>query len=85
MKWSLEHLNITEERLKELGVPGIMPELKTSPSDHEGSRKARVQQWDGTKWVSVSDWIPSYEDIVWKEVVESARKYAKENGIEFKE
>jgi branched-chain amino acid transport system substrate-binding protein len=85
MKWALENLNITDERLKELGVPGLMPPLKTSPTDHEGSRKIRIQQWDGTKWVSISDWIPSYEEIVWEEVVKSARKYAKEKGIKYKE
>jgi len=85
MKWALEHLNITDEKLKELGVEGLMPPLKTSPTDHEGSRKVRIQQWDGTKWLSISDWIPSYEEIVWEEIVKSARKYAKDKGIKFKE
>ncbi len=81
MQWGLEHLNITAERLKELGAEGLMAPLKTSCKDHEGGGKVRVQQWDGTKWVSVSDWIEPYSDFVWEEIKNSAAKYAEEKGI----
>jgi branched-chain amino acid transport system substrate-binding protein len=41
----------------------------------------RIQQWDGEKWVSVSDWIKPYSDLVRAEVEKSATQYAKEKGI----
>jgi branched-chain amino acid transport system substrate-binding protein len=49
MRWALENLDITEERLKELGAGGLMEPLKTSWKDHEGGGSVRFQQWDGKK------------------------------------
>jgi branched-chain amino acid transport system substrate-binding protein len=81
MQWALEHLNITPERIKEMGAEGLMFPLKTSCKDHEGGGAVRIQQWDGEKWVSVSDWIQPYSDLVRAEVEKSAAQYAKEKGI----
>ncbi|MEE9611371.1 MAG: ABC transporter substrate-binding protein, partial [Desulfatiglandales bacterium] len=81
MQWGLEHLNITEERLKELGAVGLIMPFKTSWKDHEGGGNVRIQQWDGQKWVSISGWIKPFKDLVWAEVKKSAAKYAKEKGI----
>jgi branched-chain amino acid transport system substrate-binding protein len=81
MRWALEHMNITEERIKEIGAEGLMQPLKTSCLDHEGGGMVRVQQWDGQKWVSASDWISPMKDYVRNMVEESAGKYAKEKGI----
>jgi branched-chain amino acid transport system substrate-binding protein len=77
-KWALEHLDITEKRLKEIGAAGFMPPIKTSPDNHEGGGWVRFQQWDGTKWVSISDWVPPYKEIVSEEIKKSAEAYAKE-------
>ncbi len=74
-------MNITEERIKEIGAEGLMQPLKTSCLDHEGGGMVRVQQWDGQKWVSASDWISPMKDYVRNMVEESAGKYAKEKGI----
>jgi len=81
MQWALEHLNITPERIKEIGAEGLMFPLKTSCKDHEGGGAVRIQQWDGEKWVSVSDWIQPYSELVRAEVEKSAAQYAKEKGI----
>jgi branched-chain amino acid transport system substrate-binding protein len=81
MQWALENLNITAARIKELGAEGLMFPLKTSCKDHEGGGAVRIQQWDGDKWVSISDWIQPYGDIVRAEVEKSAAQYAKEKGI----
>jgi branched-chain amino acid transport system substrate-binding protein len=81
MQWALEHLQITAARLKELGAEGLMFPLQTSCADHEGGGAVRVQQWDGDKWVSISDWIKPYGDIVRAEVEKSAAQYAKDKGL----
>jgi branched-chain amino acid transport system substrate-binding protein len=77
-KWALEHLDLTEARLKEIGAGGFMPPIKTAPENHEGGGWVRFQQWDGNKWVSISDWVPPYKEIVWDEINNSANAYAKE-------
>jgi branched-chain amino acid transport system substrate-binding protein len=79
-KWALENLDITEARLNEIGASGFMPPIKTSPTNHEGGGWVRFQQWDGNKWVSISDWVPPYKELVWEEIRRSAEAYAKDKG-----
>jgi branched-chain amino acid transport system substrate-binding protein len=81
MRWGIEHLNITEARLKQLGAVGLMQPLKVSCMDHEGGGAVKFLQWDGTKWNSITDWISSDQSLVRPLVEESAAKYAKEKGI----
>jgi branched-chain amino acid transport system substrate-binding protein len=72
---------IDNARLKALGAEGFMPPLKVSCSDHEGSGLVKFQQWDGTKWNVITDWVPSDQTIVRPMIEESAAKYAKEKNI----
>ncbi len=81
IRWGLENLNITPERLKEMGVAGLLPSFKLSCRDHEGGGAVRFQQWDGEKWNSISDWIQTDQSIVRPMIEASAAKYAKEKGI----
>ena len=81
VRWGLEHLEITEARLKELGLAGMMPPLKITCEDHEGGAPVRFQQWDGKKWNLVSDWIKTDQSIVRPVVEQSAAAYAKEKTI----
>ncbi|WP_141056103.1 ABC transporter substrate-binding protein [Tepidiphilus succinatimandens] len=81
MRWALENLKLDEKRLEAIGAKGLMPALALSCADHEGSGRVRFQQWDGTKWVSVSDWIEPDRKLVRSLVEESAAAYAKEKGI----
>jgi len=61
----LETLKITEARLKELGLVGFAsPITGVSCTDHNGHGSAFMQQWDGTKWVKISDWIEPMKDKV---------------------
>jgi len=41
----------------------------------------KFQQWDGTKWKLITDWIQADKALVRPMVEESATKYAKENNI----
>lgn len=81
MRWGLENLKITEDRLTELGMGGMMPPIEVSCVDHEGHHPVRIQQWDGEKWSFVSDWIEPMKDVVRPMIEASAAEYAKEHGI----
>ena len=81
MQWGIEHLNITDQRLKELGATGLMPPLKVSCFDHEGSGLVKFQQWDGAKWHVLTGWMEPDRKLVRGMVEEDAAKYAKEKGI----
>jgi branched-chain amino acid transport system substrate-binding protein len=81
MQWGIEHLNITEKRLKELGAVGLMPPIKISCFDHEGSGLVKYQQWDGAKWKTITDWIAPDSKLVRAKVESDAAQYAKEKGI----
>jgi branched-chain amino acid transport system substrate-binding protein len=80
-RWGMENLNITEERIKELGLEGFMSPIKTSCADHEGGDKVLFQQWNGEKWVKVGKGISPMKDFVWQRIKESAAKYAKDQNI----
>jgi branched-chain amino acid transport system substrate-binding protein len=81
MRWGIEHLNIDDKRLKELGAGGFMQPLKVSCMDHEGGGAVRFFQWDGKKWNGITDWIASDQTIVRPMIEASAAQYAKEKGI----
>ncbi|MCX8101327.1 MAG: ABC transporter substrate-binding protein [Geminicoccaceae bacterium] len=76
-----ERLELTAERIKELGFEGLVTPLKISCLDHEGARKARIHQWDGQKWVFVSDWIEADTKYLRPKMEAAAAAYAKEKNI----
>ncbi len=84
MRWGLENLNITEERIKELGAEGLMQPLHVTCADHEGGGNVKFQQWDGEKWVLITDWIKADRELLRPIIEASAAKYASEKGIEIR-
>jgi branched-chain amino acid transport system substrate-binding protein len=80
MRRGLETLNITAERWKELGLPGFAAPLQVTCEDHNGHNSAYMQQWDGTKWVKVSDWISPMKDKVIPLVDKAAADYVSKNA-----
>ena len=77
-----EALNMTEERLGEIGVKGMVAPFAISCANHEGAGKFAMMQWDGTKFVQVTDWeAPLDPGFIRKLVEESAAKFASENNI----
>lgn len=81
MRWGIENLNLTDARLKELGVADFLQPLHVSCPDHEGGGKVKFQQWDGKQWKVITDWIASDQKLVRPMIEESAAKYAHEKGI----
>ena len=81
MRWGFENLNMDAKHLASIGATGFMPEMKISCLDHEGSGKVKFQQWDGSKWKVLTDWVDSDKPLVRDMIEESAAAYAKEKGI----
>ena len=75
MRDGLEAIDLTEERLVELGLPGFTGEVKGNCADHEGGGSVFIQQWNGTDWEKITDLIPPMNDIVRPMLVEAAETY----------
>ena len=80
-RWAFEHLNIDAARIKALGLEGLLAPLKLSCADHEGGGSARVQQWDGQKWVLVTDWVQADRATLRPLIEAKSAAYAQEKGI----
>ena len=81
VQWGYEHLNIDAKRIAALGAEGLVIPVQLSCSNHEGAGSVRIQQWDGSKWSMVSDWIAPDRDMLTEMYKESALNYAKEKSI----
>jgi branched-chain amino acid transport system substrate-binding protein len=81
VRWGIENLEISADRVKELGFEGVMKPIKVSCSDHEGTRAGRIQQWDGSKWNVVSEWYESDDKVIKPMVEAAAKKYADEKKL----
>ena len=81
VRWGMENLNLTQDKLTKLGFKGFMQAHRITCEDHEGGGPVIFQQWDGKQWKLVSDWYTPMYDIVRKLVMDEAAKYAKENKI----
>jgi branched-chain amino acid transport system substrate-binding protein len=76
----LESLNITAARWKELGLENFAsPIAGVNCTDHNGHHAAYMQQWDGTKWVKVSDWITPMKEVVRPLLEAAAKDYVSKN------
>jgi len=81
VQWGLEHLSLTPASIKELGAEGLIAPFTLSCRDHEGGGGVKFQQWDGTQWTVLTDWIAPDQALVRPLVEASAAKYAQEKGI----
>ena len=72
VRWGFENLNLTEQRLEELGMKGLTRPIKVTCDNHEGDGMAMVQQWDGKKWTIVSEWIEPMREVVRPKLEEAA-------------
>jgi branched-chain amino acid transport system substrate-binding protein len=82
IRLGFEALNLTPQRLKDLGIDGMLPSFKLSCSDHEGAGVVKMMQWDGDKWNTVTpDWVSSDRKLIREMVEESAARYAAEQKI----
>ena len=81
VKWGMENLDLTTDKLKALGFGEIMRPVKTSCADHMGTDWARIVQWDGGKWNITSDWYQADKSLIDPLVKELSAKYAADKKI----
>ena len=70
VRWGFEHLKLDDARLEELGALGLVQPLQLSCSDHEGGGAVRFQQWDGSQWKLISDWVQADRALL-RPIIES--------------
>ncbi len=80
MRIGLESLNLTAERLKEIGMDGFAHPMKVTCEDHAGSEPVFIQQWDGSKWNKITDWFEPMTEIVRPMLEAAAKEYAEKNA-----
>ncbi|MEM9278972.1 MAG: ABC transporter substrate-binding protein [Pseudomonadota bacterium] len=78
MRLGLEKFDLSEARLKEIGLEGFTAPIKASCADHEGAGAIFIQQWDGSNWNRISDLIPPNTEVVKPLLEEAAEKYVSE-------
>jgi branched-chain amino acid transport system substrate-binding protein len=81
MRWGFEHLDLDPARVQQLGAAGLFHSIDVTCSDHEGHGLVTFQQWDGTQWHRISDWIAPDWALLRPIIEASADKYAAQNGI----
>ena len=75
VRWGFENVNLSEERLKEIGLEGMAAPVVGSCADHEGGGSIFIHQWNGSDFERITDLIPPMTDIVRPMLEEAAAKY----------
>lgn len=81
VRWGFEHLRLDEARVAALGATGLFHSINVTPTNHEGEGWVTFQQWDGSKWKVVSDFIKPDWALLRPIIEASSTAYAKEHGI----
>lgn len=82
MQWALENLNLTDADIDGIGAKGLVPAVEVSCENHEGQNPAiLIQQWNGSEYEVVSDWIPAMADITRPILEAEAASYAEKQGL----
>jgi len=78
-----ESLEVSEARLKELGLEGFTYGIKITCENHEGPGKVAVQRWDAKakKWSIASKFYEPLRDVTGPLIAEDSAQFAKENNV----
>jgi branched-chain amino acid transport system substrate-binding protein len=79
LRWGLENIKVDDAKLAELGMTGMVVPFATSCADHTGHGGAWMLQWDGAKFVKVSDLIKPDRDAIKPLEAAKAKEYADAN------
>ncbi|KZY40038.1 ABC transporter permease, partial [Roseovarius sp. HI0049] len=84
MRDGMENLEMTEEKMAELGLPNFGPEFKVTCSNHGGNGYGAVSQWDAEagEFTLITDYYQSDQEVLKALIEEDSMAFAEENGIE---
>ena len=80
LRWGFENLRLDEDRLEAIGMTDMIAPFSLSCDDHTGNAGAWMLEWDGAKFVSVSDLLRADEASIAPLVEAEARRYAEANA-----
>ncbi|MEO5326282.1 ABC transporter substrate-binding protein [Mesorhizobium sp. CC13] len=80
LRWGLENLKLDDAKLASIGMAGMIGPFSTACNNHAGHAGAWMLQWDGTKFVKVSDLLSADQDMIAPLVEAEAKKYAEANA-----
>lgn len=80
LRWGLANLKLDAAALEELGFTGMVGPFSTSCANHTGNAGAWMLEWDGAKFVKVSDLLTADRDMIDPLVVAGAKAYAEANA-----
>ncbi len=78
-----ETIDITPERLVELGLPDFAPPFQGTCENHGGPGRAMIQQWDAATgtWNQITGFMDPDRALIDTLIDEDAAAYAKEAGL----
>ena len=80
LRWGLENLNLDAAKLEELGFTGMVGPFSMSCSNHTGHAGGWMLEWDGAKFVPVSDLLTADQEMIGPLIESEAKKYAESNA-----
>ncbi|MFD1342807.1 ABC transporter substrate-binding protein [Litorisediminicola beolgyonensis] len=80
LRWGLENIDMSEARIEELGLTGMVPPFSTSCANHTGHSGGWMLEWDGEKFVKVSDLLSADLEDYQGLIGEKAQEYADANA-----
>ena len=80
LRWGLENLNVTEARLEELGMTGMVPPFSTTCANHTGHSGGWMLRWDGGQFVPDSDLLTPDSGTITAMEASAAAEYAEANA-----
>ncbi|WP_296761578.1 ABC transporter substrate-binding protein [Sediminimonas sp.] len=82
----MENLEMTEEKMADLGLPNFGPEFKVTCENHGGNGYGAVSQWDAEagEFELITDYYQSDQEVLAPLIEEDSMAYAEENDIELR-
>ncbi|SNR32894.1 ABC transporter substrate-binding protein [Puniceibacterium sediminis] len=80
LRWGLENLNVTDAVLADLGMTGMVPPFQTTCANHTGHSGGWMLEWDGEKFVKVSDLLQAEAEVIQPLEAATAAEYATANA-----
>ncbi|MGB7204927.1 MAG: ABC transporter substrate-binding protein [Anderseniella sp.] len=78
MRLGLEKFDLSDVRLKEIGLEGFTAAIKGDCKDHEGAGGVSMMQWDGKTWNKITDPIAPDTAVVRPLLEAAAADYLKD-------